>query len=125
MKLLFTIIIALCSASGFCQQAEFSFIKSTHKFPKAKEGEVLSHYFVFKNTGKAPLTINSYSVECSCTEVTFPSYPIAPGQTDSVRVTFNTRGKYYSQERPVILLSNARKKETTILFKVFVEPAKP
>jgi len=125
MKLFFTILlITLSSASGFGQQAEFSFIKSVHKFPKTKEGAVLSHYYVFKNTGKAPLTITSFSVECSCTEVSFPSYPIAPGQIDSVKVTFNTQGKYYSQERPVILTSNARKKETTILFKVFVEPKK-
>jgi hypothetical protein len=122
MKSLLTIIIILSSALGFSQVAEFSFKQKTYKFPKAKEGEQLSHYFVFTNTGNAPLIIDSYVVECHCTELIFPFYEIKPGQTDSVLVKFDTEGKYFAQDRRVIITSNAKKKETILSFKVFVEP---
>ena len=122
MKSLLTIIIILSSALGFSQVAEFSFKQKTHKFPKTKEGETLSHYFVFVNTGNAPLKINSYVVECHCTELIFPTNEIQPGQTDSVLVKFDTKGKYFAQDRNVIISSNAKKKETILRFKVFVEP---
>ena len=104
------------------QEAEFSFKQKTFKFPKTAEGITLSHYFVFTNTGKAPLKINSYVVECHCTELIFPQYEIEPGKTDSVLLKFDTNGKYFSQDRNVIITSNARKKETILRFKVFVQP---
>jgi hypothetical protein len=123
MRLFFAIIIiALSSALGFGQVAEFSFKKTVHKFPKTKEGAELTHYYVFTNTGNAPLVINSFAVACHCTDVTFPDYPILPGKTDSIKVTFDTKGKYYDQDRTVILSSNAKKKETVLRFKVFVIP---
>lgn len=122
MRSLLTVMILSSSALGFGQAAEFSFKKSTHKFPKAKEGEKLSHYYVFTNTGNAPLILNSYVVECHCTELKFPDHPIAPGQTDSLLLTFDTNGKYFYQERIAVISSNAKKPETTIKFKVYVEP---
>jgi hypothetical protein len=122
MKSLLTIVLLLNSALGFVQEAEFSFLHKTHKFPKTKEGDQLSHYFVFTNSGKKPLKIDSYVVECHCTELVFPNYPILPGQTDSVLLKFDTHGKYFSQDRTVIISSNAKKKETILRFKVFVVP---
>jgi hypothetical protein len=114
--------IFLNSALGFGQVAEFSFNKPTYKFPKTNEGVVLKHYYVFRNSGNAPLVISAYSVGCHCTEVTFPTYPILPGKTDSILVVFKTEGKYYQQDRTIILTSNAKKKEYILRFKVFVVP---
>jgi len=117
-------ILYICfnSALGFGQVAEFSFVKPTHKFPKTDEGPVLKHYYVFRNSGNAPLIISSYAVGCHCTEAIFPTYPILPGKTDSILVTFDTKGKFYQQDRTVILTSNAKKKEYSLRFKVFVVP---
>lgn len=122
MKSLLTFILILSSASVFGQKAEFSFNKSVWKFPKTHEGEILTHYYTFTNTGNAPLVIASYDVECHCTELDFPDYPIPPGATDSVKVTFNTKGKYFNQERSVIITSNAKKAQTVIWFKGYVIP---
>jgi hypothetical protein len=121
MKLYFAIIfIAIYSALGFGQVAEFSFKKSVHKFPKTNEGVILTHYYVFKNKGKAPLQIQSYSVGCHCTKVEFPEYPILPGQTDSIKMIFDSNGKYGQQNRSIIISSNAKRKETILDFEVFV-----
>ena len=125
MKLfLLSLVIILNSAIGFGQSAEFSFKEPFHKFPKAKAGQSLAHYYVFKNTGKVPLVIDSYEVACHCTVIDFPKYPIAPGQTDSLKLTFDTKGKNGNQEREIVLFANTKHKETSLRFKVFVEGEK-
>lgn len=110
------------SALGISQEAEFLFITPAKlKLDKIKEGEVVQHYFVFSNTGDMPLIINDYKVTCSCTQLKFPEYPIAPGEKDSLLLTFNSNGKYYWQDRIVEIESNARNK-VKIKFKVYVVP---
>ncbi|MES2589663.1 MAG: DUF1573 domain-containing protein [Bacteroidota bacterium] len=119
MKIFF-IIILLNSAFCFSQKAEFSFKKVSHKFPKTKAGKELVHYYVFKNKGNAPLTINSYEVACPCTKIDFPTYPILPGKTDSIKLTFDSKGKFGQQDRSIILSSNVKRKETILNFRVYV-----
>jgi hypothetical protein len=123
MKLYFAIIfIALNSAFGYGQTAEFSFLEgSTKKWDKTPEGELLKHYFVFTNTGDAPLIIDEAQVACPCTKVTFPQKPVPPGATDSILVTFDTNHKFYNQDRKIILKANT-KKEEKLRIKVYVIP---
>lgn len=122
MRLFFAIIIiALNSALVFGQEAEFSINKPVHKFPKTKEGTLLEHNFIITNTGKTPLIISDYKVSCSCTKVILPNKPILPGETYNLKVTFDTKGKSYFQDRTIILISNA-KKPMKIRIKVEVVP---
>lgn len=123
MKLYFAIIfIALNSAFGLGQTAEFSFLEgTTKKWDKTPEGEILKHYFVFKNTGDQPLIIEDAKVACPCTKVSFPSKPVSPGATDSILVTFDTNKKFYNQDRKIFLKANT-KKEEKLRIKVFVIP---
>ncbi len=122
MKLFTFLILFLNSALGFGQEAEFSLKESTIKFPKTKEGEVVEHVFVFTNTGAAPLIIDEYSVACKCTKIVLPKDPIMPGNTGEIKLTFDTEGKYYQQDRTVILAMNTRKKTAKLRFKIFVIP---
>lgn len=94
----------------------------SHKFPKVKEGVQLKHTFVVTNKGTIPLIIYSYDVSCSCTKVTLPA-PIAPGETGDILVEFDTNGKYYLQDRKIILQTNSRKKTESLHFKVYVIPS--
>lgn len=122
MKYIITLIVLLNSALGFNQEAVFFVQKPTVKFPKTNEGDTLSHYFVFVNKGTKPLKIERYEVECDCTVLDFPTYEIQPNAIDSVRVTFDTNGKYFFQDRTVIVYSNTKKKKTTLRLKVHVIP---
>ena len=122
MKYIFTLIVLLNAALGFSQEAVFYVQKSTVKFPKTNEGDTLSHYFVFENSGTKPLKIERYEVECDCTVLDFPKYEIQPGAKDSVRLLFDTNGKYYFQDRTVLVYTNSKKKMTTLRFKVNVIP---
>lgn len=46
------------------------------------------HYFVFKNTGKKPLVIESVQASCGCTTPMKPEKPILPNHKDSIEVQF-------------------------------------
>jgi hypothetical protein len=125
MKLFFfAIIIALSSATGNCQLAEFSFITKTITLPDIKEGEVAEFEYAFKNIGKVPLFISDVKVQCSCTKIDFPEEPIAPGASGVIKVYFNSEGKYEFQDRTIILYANTKKKSLKLRFKVFVLSSK-
>lgn len=123
MKFFFSfLLIVLNSALGFGQAAEFSLTEPLFKFPKTKEGVVLEHTFVVTNTGSSPLIISDYSVECKCTKVVLPQEPILPGKKGEIKIIFDTEGKFYQQDRIVLLSANTKKKVHKLRFKVFVIP---
>ncbi|TNE71871.1 MAG: DUF1573 domain-containing protein [Bacteroidetes bacterium] len=123
MKLsLLIITFQLISALGFGQEADFFVEKPIHKFPKTYEGVVLEHTFRIENRGDIPLIISSYSVGCSCTKVVLPKEPIPPGGHFDLKVTFDSAGKYYYQDRTIILKTNTKSGEEKVRFKVNVIP---
>lgn len=103
------------------QEAKISIDKPVHKFPKTKEGKLLEHTFLVKNTGTIPLIISEYKVACDCTKVFLPEKPIAPGATYGIKVTFDTKGKYYFQDRIIYLTTNTKSKQAKLRIKVNVE----
>jgi len=46
--------------------------------------------FEFKNTGKADLQLTNVSSSCGCTVPHWPKEPIPPGQTSTIKVSYNT-----------------------------------
>lgn len=122
MKILI-LFIALFSinCSIHAQEAKFSVDKSVHKFPKSKEGILLEHHFKVTNTGNVPLIISDYKVACECTKLFLPKKPIAPGETVAIKVTFDTTGKSYFQDRIIYLSTNTKDKEEKLRIKVNVE----
>lgn len=110
------------SALGFAQEAEFDIDKATVKFPKTNEGEILKHTFVVENTGDAPLIISKYEVACPCTKLTFPNHPINPGDKAELQLTFDTKGKYYFQDRTILVHTNTDQGVHKLRMKVNVVP---
>lgn len=123
MKHVFVLLFLITnSAIGFSQYAEFEFLdKPIYNFGEVDEGVQLKYYFVFKNTGNTPLVINDAAVTCSCTKVTFPSNPILPQKTDSILVRFDTKGKYYKQDRTIKITANTKKSQK-LKMRAFVIP---
>lgn len=122
MKFIGVLLVLLISQqSFFAQEAKFSVDKAVHKFPKTKEGTLLEHTFNVTNTGTVPLIISDYKVACDCTKAKLPTKPIAPGETVGIKVTFDTKGKYYFQDRIIYLITNTKAKEEKLRIKVNVE----
>lgn len=122
MRFILTVFFIYITALGFCQEAVFSVDDASHKFSKTHEGQVLEHTFMVKNTGNAPLIISGYLVECGCTKVFFSPDPVLPNETTRVRVTFDTEGKAFFQDRVILLNTNTRRKTEKLRIKVNVIP---
>ena len=83
-----------------------TFKDTLYNFGTIHEGEVVEHEFSFTNTGKTPLLINSAAGSCGCTVPQYPHEPIAPGQSATLKVTFNSAGKSGHQEKSVSIQTN-------------------
>ena len=113
-KLLFLSLLFILSITVFAQAKE-----KPAKQPKAKKKEIVMEdtlpkvpqikftyliydygtiykngdgvcYFEFTNTGKADLQLSNVSSSCGCTVPQWPKEPILPGQSSSIKVSYNT-----------------------------------
>lgn len=109
IKAALAFIMILNSAIVLGQYAEFSFDKRTIKFEETKQGTEVSHTFVYQNTGKEPLIISNYKVECECTKAIYSKEPVMPGEYGEITITFDTEGKSGWQYRKIQLYANTKK----------------
>ena len=122
LKIVLVTILVLITAPVFLQRAVFYAPIKVVRFPKTNEGEKLNYRFTIKNTGDAPLTIYGFEAECTCTDVQLPAMPIQPKESTFIEVSFDTRGKYFYQDRVIYFATNTKRKREKLRFKVFVIP---
>ena len=72
--------------------------------------------FVLKNTGTAPLIISNAKGSCGCTVPTWPKAPIAPGESASIGVKYDTKriGKF---TKTITLTTNSEEKTKILTIK--------
>ena len=102
--------------------AKMDFEETTFEFGTVLEGKQVEHVFKFTNTGKVPLIISDAKATCGCTVPSYPTEPIAPGESSEVSVKFNTAGKKLDQSKPVSLIANTFPAKTVIWMKGYVHP---
>jgi hypothetical protein len=100
-----------------------TFTEGEHDFGTVKAGDVLKHTFKFKNTGQAPLLIESATATCGCTVPTWPKEPIAPGEEGEIPVSFDTKGKAGQQSKTITIRANTQPNVTTVTIKANVPAA--
>jgi hypothetical protein len=96
----------IAPGTGAPGTAVLSFKTLEYNYGKITQGEVVTHEFVFTNSGKEPLTISNAQGSCGCTVPVWPKEPIAVGKTGVIKVTFNSAGKMGAQDKTVTLTSN-------------------
>ena len=94
--------------------AILTFDKLVHAFGELGSGEEVACRFGFTNTGTAPLLIREVKAGCGCTNVKYPQKPVKPGDSGSVEITFNTRGRNGHQHQNVVVLSNAEEQSIVL-----------
>jgi hypothetical protein len=99
-----------------------SFETTDHDFGTIKEGQVVEYTYAFKNTGEAPLIIQSAQGSCGCTVPQWSKDPIPVGGTGFVKAKFDSNGKPNIQNKTVTVTSNTYPKTTTLRFKAMVVP---
>ncbi len=88
--------------------AKIKFQETSFDFGKIYYRSGGTHTFKFVNDGKEPLLLSQPRSSCGCTVPTWPKAPILPGDSGSIKVTYNTHiiGRF---NKSVTVFSNAEK----------------
>ncbi len=84
-----------------------TFDEDHYDFGTIKQGDVITHEFKFKNTGKGPLLIRKVTTSCGCTTTFYTRDTIKPGQSGVLRVKFNSTGKMGKQQKIITVVTNS------------------
>jgi hypothetical protein len=90
--------------------------RDTVHFGKVHEGSILFDSFTVVNKGAKPYIIKSVKTSCDCTVVRYPEFPVMPGETASIRVEFDSRGKSGHTEPGIIVYDNSIPNSRNILY---------
>lgn len=128
MKRLFYVFAFLLVLVGFAQAqqpkqgAVITAKESEHDFGVIKEANgKVSHTFVIKNTGTAPLVLTRVVAACGCTTPEYSTEPIAPGKEGKILVTFNPLGRPGPFVKTIAVYSNGKDGSYTLRIKGLVE----
>jgi hypothetical protein len=104
--------------------ASIQWLDSVRNFGSINEGQKLSVSFGFKNTGTAPLIIESVQPACGCTVADYPKQPIAAGGEGEITGAFESQGRPGHQHKTISVVANTTQRKYTLAFDVDVKPAK-
>jgi hypothetical protein len=102
-----------------------TFKTESFDFGTIDEGEVVERVFTFTNTGTEPLVITDASGSCGCTVPQWPRAPIAPGETASLTVAFDSKGKLGNRNQKVTVTANTDPPMTFLSLTGEVRPKAP
>lgn len=85
---------------------KIEFEKKTHDFGTFEEGTQATVTFTFKNTGNAPLVLNSVRASCGCTTPKWTKEPIAPGEEGTVTAIYNSKGRVGNFTKTITVTHN-------------------
>lgn len=98
----------------------FTFEETEHDFGRLYEGETVSFSFKFKNSGKSDLIIAEVSTSCGCTVPSYDKAPIRPGESGTIKVSFNSRGRKGFQSKNIVVVANTQPNTTMLRIKAQV-----
>ncbi len=84
--------VILAAAVPAAAQPRINFKETSWDFGRVKQGELLSHEFIFKNEGDDTLVIQKVTTTCGCTAALLSADKIPPGKEGRVEIKFDTRG---------------------------------
>ncbi len=87
----FGVLFLMAVANSVSAQAAIEFEKMVHDYGTIEQGGDGACEFVFKNTGNEALVISNARGSCGCTVPEWPKDPIAPGQSASIKVKYDTK----------------------------------
>lgn len=100
-----------------------TFDKITHDFGTINEGDRVTTQFSFTNTGISDLIIVDARGSCGCTVPSYPkNTPIAPGQSQTITVSFDSSNKPGLQQKTVTLSANTSSGREMLRIKANVTP---
>jgi len=114
-----TIVNIPVSADGKSEKTrmpKLEFEQTHHDFGKLIQGEKVSFTFKFKNMGNATAVISAVNPGCNCTVAQFTQTPVAPGESGSVTVNFNSETKKGLVSSSIVVQANTYPADTRLTF---------
>ena len=87
---------------------KIEFEEVRQEFGTITQGEKVTRFFNFENTGKSPLVITSAKAGCGCTVPSWPREPIPPGGKGEIKVVFDSDGKQGQIFKKVSVIANTQ-----------------
>ncbi|WP_029905857.1 DUF1573 domain-containing protein [Prevotella sp. 10(H)] len=70
---------------------EITLCEVAHNFGKIeKSKKLVTHDFILKNTGDAPLIVQRVITGCGCAKADYPNAPILPGKEGKITIKYET-----------------------------------
>lgn len=85
---------------------EITFEQTLHNFGQITQGEKVEYAFKFTNTGNKDLLIQDAVSSCGCTVPNWPKEPIKPGESNYLKVVFDSNGKEGFTEKEISIKAN-------------------
>jgi hypothetical protein len=89
--------------------------KETHEYGTLAYGSNSECVFTVTNIGTEPLIITKAQPSCGCTQPIFSSEPIAPGESATIKVSYDTN-RVGDFTKSITLMSNAVNEGTKIIY---------
>lgn len=86
--------------------AKIEFVEMNHNFGTIKEGDLVKYEFEYTNVGTEDLVIKDAQVTCGCTAPGFSFFPLEPGLSSAVSVSFNSANKVGAQRPTITIITN-------------------
>ncbi len=99
-KIMMLTMMLVCSlsfamAQGDGKKADIKFDKLTHNFGTFSESAgPQTCVFTYSNVGDAPLIIHQAVASCGCTVPEYTKEPVKPGESGTLKITYNGAGKF-------------------------------
>lgn len=103
---LFVFLVFSSGLLGGEKAPKIKFKEDLWDFGRVKQGQMLTHSFLFQNEGDAELVIKKVRTSCGCTAALISKKKITPGEEGEIRVTFNTQGYEGSVSKYIYVESN-------------------
>jgi hypothetical protein len=100
---------------------EMSFESKEHDFGTITQGDKVTHDFKFTNSGEGDLVISKAKGSCGCTVPEYPKEAIKPGESGTIKVSFNSAGKRGETEKTVTLFCNTKDSIEILKIKATIE----
>lgn len=101
---------------------QIAFEETEFDFGEIHQGDKVEHVFNFTNTGNAPLILNNVMTTCGCTAPEWPKEPIQPGESNQIKIRFNSTGKSGRQNKIITIQANIPGSTTRIKIMAMVLP---
>lgn len=80
--------------------------KPEHDFGEIAQGRSVTNKFVISNTGKTALNIRQTKASCGCTASKPEKSTLKPGESSTIKVTFDSEGRSGEQSKTIFVFSN-------------------